>query len=353
MAERVLLVDDDKNILAAYRRNLGNKFAVDVAENGEKGLAVLKEREPFAVVISDYRMPGMDGIEFLSLARKVAPHTVRIMLTGYADMEKVLGAINEGNVFRFLTKPCPSNVLTGVLEKAIEQYRLVTNEREMVDEALRRAQFEESMKVMAEERLAVMEKKLKSTLEDAIKSMAVVLEKRDPYTANHQRRVAGLAITLAKALGWGDEQTEGLYMAAIVHDIGKIYVPAEILNKPGSLNDLEFAMIRCHPEVGQEILQVIDFPWPIGQIVLQHHERLDGSGYPMGLSGDEILSEARVLAVADVVEAMTSHRPYRQALSLDEALEEISQNAGALYDKNVADACIKLFGEEGFQIPDL
>lgn len=347
MAERVLLVDDDKNILAAYKRNLGNNFAVDIAENGEKGLAVLKEKEPFAVVISDYRMPGMDGIQFLSLARRVAPRTVRIMLTGYADMEKVLGAVNEGNVFRFLTKPCPSNVLVGALEKAVEQYKLVAAERQQASDAFRRAKLEESMKKMAEEKLAQMENRLKNTIESTVQSMAVVIEKRDPYTANHQHRVAKIAVALAEEMGIGEDETKGLYMASTVHDIGKIYVPAEILNKPGVLSDIEFAMIRCHPGIGHEILQIIDFPWPIEQIVIQHHERLDGSGYPRGLSGEEILPAARILAVADVVEAMTSHRPYRQALGLDMALKEISQNAGILYDKDVVDVCIKLFGAKG------
>ncbi len=138
-------------------------------------------------------------------------------------------------------------------------------------------------------------------------------------------------------------------MAAILHDIGKISVPAEILTKPGRLDEIEMNMLRTHPQVGYDILEKIDFPWPLAKVILQHHERMDGSGYPAGLSGEKILLEARILGVADVVEAMSSHRPYRPALGVDKALEEISQNKGILYDPEVTDACLKLFKEKGFK----
>ncbi len=145
------------------------------------------------------------------------------------------------------------------------------------------------------------------------------------------------------------DQVEGIYMTAILHDIGKISVPAEILTKPGRLNEIEMNMLRTHPEVGYDILKRIDFPWPLAKVVLQHHERMDGSGYPKGLKGDEILLEAKIIGIADVVEAMSSHRPYRPALGIDKALEEISKNKGILYDPEVVDACIKLFKEKGFK----
>jgi HD-GYP domain-containing protein (c-di-GMP phosphodiesterase class II) len=151
-------------------------------------------------------------------------------------------------------------------------------------------------------------------------------------------------------MGLPEEQIEGIHMAGLVHDIGKINVPAEILSKPGTLNDLEFGLIKTHSQVGHNILDgTIEFPWPIAQIVLQHHERMDGSGYPVGLSGDEIILEARILGVADVVEAMASHRPYRPARGIDQALVEISQNRGILYDPEVVDACLKLFNEKRFK----
>jgi HD-GYP domain-containing protein (c-di-GMP phosphodiesterase class II) len=138
-------------------------------------------------------------------------------------------------------------------------------------------------------------------------------------------------------------------MAGLIHDVGKISVPAEILNKPGGLNAIEYALIRNHSRIGHDILKAVEFPWPLAQIVLQHHERMDGSGYPQGLSGEEIILEARILGVADVVEAMSSHRPYRPAHSLEDALEEISQNRGVLYDAEVVDVCLELFTEDGFE----
>ncbi|MDO9515561.1 MAG: HD domain-containing phosphohydrolase, partial [Syntrophales bacterium] len=159
--------------------------------------------------------------------------------------------------------------------------------------------------------------------------------------------------TIAKEMGLSEEQVEGVRMAGIIHDLGKISIPADILSKPGNLSKLEFDLITSHPRVGYDILKTIEFPWPVAQIVLQHHERMDGSGYPQGLSGNDILLEARVLGVADVVEAMVSHRPYRSALDVDKALEEISNNGGSvLYDAEVVDACLRLFAEKGFEFEE-
>lgn len=200
-----------------------------------------------------------------------------------------------------------------------------------------------------EEELKLSWKKLKDAMEATVKTMASTIETRDPYTAGHQRRVTKLACSLAQEMGLPEDQIEGLRMAGELHDIGKISVPAEILNKPGQISEVEYSMIRIHPQVGHDILKNIEFPWPITDIVLQHHERIDGSGYPLGLRGEKILLEARILAVADVVEARSTHRPYRPAHPLDEALEEISKNAGRLYDSQVVSACLKLFKEKGFE----
>ena len=200
----------------------------------------------------------------------------------------------------------------------------------------------------AEEERKQSAEKLLNAMQGAIQAMAMTVEIRDPYTAGHQQRVTKLALAIAKEMGLPEEQVDGIGMAGIVHDIGKIYVPAEILSKPGRLTEPEFSMIKIHPQAGYDILKTVEFPWPIAQIVLQHHERMDGSGYPSGISGEDILLEARILGVADVVEAMASHRPYRPALGIDKALEEISQNRGVLYDPEVVDACLKLFAEKGF-----
>jgi PAS domain S-box-containing protein/putative nucleotidyltransferase with HDIG domain len=191
---------------------------------------------------------------------------------------------------------------------------------------------------------------LQLALEGAIYALEAAIEMRDPYTSGHQRRVAELSRAIAQEMGLPEDRVEGIYIGALMHDIGKISVPAEILAKPRRLDDAELNLVQAHTMVGYEILKKVEFPWPVAEMALQHHERLDGSGYPQGLKGDEITLEARILGVADVVEAMASHRPYRPARGVDEALEEISQNRGILYDPEVVDACLKLFTEKGFKL---
>jgi putative nucleotidyltransferase with HDIG domain len=184
------------------------------------------------------------------------------------------------------------------------------------------------------------------SLEATIGALASTVELRDPYTAGHQQRVAKLAVEIATKMGLVPHEIHGLYLAGIVHDIGKITIPAEILNKPGRLSQIEYQLIQGHVQAGYDILKGVDFPWPIAEIVRQHHERLDGSGYPQGLKSDEILKEAKILAVADVVEAMMSHRPYRPALGLAVALAEIEKNSGRFYDPDVVATCREVFDEE-------
>jgi len=211
------------------------------------------------------------------------------------------------------------------------------------------AQRELTERKRAEEELRQSLERLRMSLEGTVNVLISAIEMKDPYTAGHQRRVSHLVRAIAGEMGLSGDQIEGLRMASLIHDLGKITVPAEILSKPGELNPLERGMIQTHPQIGYAALKNIEFPWPVADIVLQHHERMDGSGYPQGLSGKEIMLEARILAVADVVEAMSSHRPYRPAHAMKEALEEISQNRGILYDPEVVDACLKLFTEKGLK----
>jgi len=187
-------------------------------------------------------------------------------------------------------------------------------------------------------------------LEQTVNALAYALEKRDPYTAGHQRSVALLACAIARELDMSEKDIEGINYAGSLHDIGKIYVPSDFLTKPTLLTEEEVGVIRTHPKIGFEILRDIEFPWPIAAMVLQHHERLDGSGYPYGLEGDEIHFESRILAVADVVEAMGTNRPYRISPGLDRAIEEIANNAAKLYDKDVVAACIRLITKKGFTL---
>lgn len=190
-------------------------------------------------------------------------------------------------------------------------------------------------------------------LEGMIKSMGTLMSQRDNYTAGHQLRVARLAVAIAEGLGLDEHRIEGIKLAAEVHDIGKIGIPAEILTKPGELEDLQYSIIQTHPRSGYEILKNIEFPWPLAEIIAQHHEKVDGSGYPEGLRGDQILLEAKIICLADVVEAMASHRPYRAARGIDAALEEIERQRGILFDEDVVDACLRLFREKGFQLEQL
>ena len=186
---------------------------------------------------------------------------------------------------------------------------------------------------------------LQKTMIATINALSLALEKRDPYTAGHQRRVADLACAIGEKMGLTSHELDGLRMAGLVHDFGKIHVPQEILSNPGMLSDAELAIVKTHPRVAYDILKTIDFPWPVAKAVLQHHERLDGSGYPFGLPESEIISEARILSVADVVEAIASHRPYRPALGLKKALDELDQGRDKRYDAAVVDACIVVLDE--------
>jgi putative nucleotidyltransferase with HDIG domain len=191
-------------------------------------------------------------------------------------------------------------------------------------------------------------RRLHDSLEDTIGALASTVEIRDPYTAGHQRRVAKLAAKIAERMGLPEDQTRGILLAGLIHDVGKINVPAEILSKPGELTPLEMQFVRSHAQTGYDIIKGVEFPWPIAEAVLQHHERLDGSGYPRGLAGEAIIVEARILAVADVTEAITAHRPYRPAMGLDAALAEIEGGKGRLYDAAAVDACVALFRNQGF-----
>jgi PAS domain S-box-containing protein len=193
---------------------------------------------------------------------------------------------------------------------------------------------------------------MRRMLGQTIHALSIAFELRDPFTAGHHRRVSDLSRSIATQLKLSRDAIDGIRISGSIHDIGKISIPSEILNKPGKLSNIEFMMVKTHPEIGYNILKNIDFPWPVAQTVHQHHERIDGSGYPQGLTGNEIIMEARIMAVADVVEAMASHRPYRRAIGITEALNEVETNKGILYDRDVADACLDLFRARGYKLKE-
>ncbi len=209
----------------------------------------------------------------------------------------------------------------------------------------------ENMREQAEGKVRLYVEQLERAMGATLRSVAIMVEQRDPYTAGHERRVGELAAAIGIEMGLSEETINGLRMSGYVHDIGKISVPAELLSKPSKLSSVEFALIKTHVQTGYDILKDVEFPWPLTTVILQHHERLDGSGYPHGLKGDEIIVEARIMAVADVVEAMQSHRPYRPSLGIELALHEIEQNSGKFYDPQVVAACLRMFREKNYTIP--
>ena len=202
----------------------------------------------------------------------------------------------------------------------------------------------------AEDKLQQTLESLRKAIGTTIQVLVSAVESRDTYTSGHQSRSADLACAIATEMGLDREKIEGIRMAGIIHDIGKLSIPAEILSKPTKLTEIEFALIKEHSRSGYEMLKDVESPWPLAEIVYQHHERINGSGYPRNLKGDEIVIESQILAVADVVEAMASHRPYRPTLGIEAALEEITKNKGILYNNAVADTCLRLFREKGYQL---
>jgi putative nucleotidyltransferase with HDIG domain len=248
-------------------------------------------------------------------------------------------------------KPTELDIITGDGKSSVAEMRVMQTEWEGQAAYLASLRDITNRKRM-QQRLQLSLDNLKKVMDGTISAMAMAVEMRDPYTSGHQHRVAELAQAIAEEIRLSAENIEGVYMAASIHDIGKISLPAEILSKPVKLTDIERKMIQAHSKVGYDILKGIDFSWPIAQIVLQHHERIDGSGYPHGLGGEEILIGARIVGVADVVETMASHRPYRPSIGLDKAREEVSQNRGRLYDQRVVNACLKLFNEKDFRFSE-
>ena len=323
--EKILFVDDEQTILKTIDRALQKKFNLSLAASAEEGLACIHNEGPFAVVVSDFQMPKMDGAAFLAEVSRISPDTVRIMLTGCAELETTIRAVNEGNIFRFLSKPCSMNVLEKALLGGLDQYRLIQTKRDY-----------HALKIWNE------------SLGGLIQAFAKLIESKDPYTAGHQNRVALFSGAIAKALGYADDEVEQIKMAAMIHDIGKIYIPVEFLNKPGELNASEWNIIKMHARIGHDILESIKFPFPLHKIVLQHHERINGSGYPDGLKGSEILIQARIIAVADVVEAIAHHRPHRPANGLEKAILELEDGRGIEYDLEVSDAALHLLKNKKF-----
>lgn len=334
---KILAVDDTQASLKLLTDLLKSEgYEVRSAINGELALHAAALSTP-ELVLLDIRMPGMDGLEVCRRLRANAStrEVPVIFVSAVLETDEKIKGFELGAV-DYVTKPYQRDELLARVHNHLELRRLRSHLEEMVQE--RTAELRES------------ERRLRVNLLDSITALASTLEMRDPYTGGHQQRVARLAVAIARELGLSEERLEAINLASVVHDVGKIQIPSEILSKPGRLNALEYSLIKMHPQNGYDILKTISFPWPIAQMVLEHHERMDGSGYPQGLKGDCSLLESRIIAVADTVEAMASHRPYRPGLGIDAALQEILDFRAVKYDAQVVDACVRLFREKQYVI---
>jgi putative two-component system response regulator len=340
----ILIVDDERPIREMLKQFLETKsYECAVAANASEARSRM-EGQDFEVILCDINMPGGSGLEVIREVIQKGKETAPIMVTGIDDPLVVNKAFQIG-AFDYITKPLDLNRVLISVTNALHRRELEMINR-MYSHELEKKVLERTTK------LRETTERLEETLDGVIDTIAFTLEKRDPYTSGHQHRVARLACGIAGKMRLPEDLIYGLKMASLIHDIGKIYVPSEILSKPGKLSEAEFEIIKTHPQVGYEILKRIEFPWPIAEITYQHHERINGSGYPRGLSGAEILLEAKILGVADVVEAMASHRPYRPALGIDKATEEISRNKGVLYEPEVAGCCLDLLQNDGFKLEE-
>ena len=306
------------------------------------------------VILLDLGLPDSAGYETFNGIHQQAPKIPIVVLSGLEDEELAMRTVREGAQDYLVKNELIGDLLLRSLRYSVERMRAKEALRQARDDLLQRttelASANEALKDMVSQ-VSDAGEAVRKSLQGIIQSISLIIETRDPYTAGHQRSVANLARAIALVMGLPPERIEGIRLAATVHDLGKISIPAEILSKPTRLTEAEISMIRIHPRSGYEILKKVEFPWPIAQIVLQHHERIDGSGYPQGLRGPDILLEAKILGVADVMDAMCSHRPYRAGIGIEKALAEISQNRGILYDPEVVDACLKYFQEKLAALP--
>lgn len=322
---KILLVEDDDSHLELMLRSFESSqmtFDLHICHNLSSCIEYLECNSP-DMIICDWLLPDGKGIEILPKDRRENIQFPIVLMTSHGNEELAVEAMKAGALDYLVKSPATFASLPEFVRRGLREWQHILARRKA-------------------------EMRLHQVLLQTVESLALMVEKRDPYTYGHQRKVSQLACAIAREMGMSEEQVEGVYFAAILHDIGKITVPAEFLNKPGALDPNEFAIIKSHPLTAYEMLKAIEFEYPVAQAILQHHEKWNGTGYPYGIKGEEILLEARILTVSDVVEAISSHRPYRAALGVDAALDELVQNSGTLYDKNVVDICLELFNDNRF-----
>ena len=339
--KNILVVDDEEPIRQLISDILEMEgYTCTMAASADEAKRFLKKK-PFELILSDINMPGESGLDFVRYVFDNYRDIAAIMVTAMEDPQ-VAEAVFEIGVYDYITKPVSRSSVLISVANALNRRELEISNRT----------YRDDLEKMVAERTTSLEKtmaQLRNAFRGIIHTISLTVETRDPYTAGHQKRVADLAKAIAVEMALPEASIESTYLAGVIHDLGKISIPAEILSKPGRLTQNEFNLIKDHPQTGYEILKDIEFDFPIAQMVLQHHERYNGTGYPQGLSNAQMLLESRIIAVADVVEAIASHRPYRASLGIDTALDEISKGIGTLYDPDVATVCLTLFENDKFQ----
>ena len=316
---RVLFVDDEPAILESLRRSVRQEFAADVAIDADQGLNHLRSGGPYCIVVSDMRMPGMSGAEFLATVRTISPESVRVMLTGCDTMDVAVQAVNDGRIFKFLSKPVPTEVLLACLRSCLAHY---------LDERAQKQAMASTVHALEQLDIAT------------VTAFARAIDANSPWTAGHSERVTAMALRIAHTMGLSGKDLQIVHRGGLLHDIGKIGTPSAILNKSGKLELCETEIIQAHVKVGIRILEPIDCFHDLLSVVAQHHEHYDGSGYPAGLAGEQISLHARIVAVADAYDALISDRPYRKAVAEQEAIEILKKNSGTQFDPKVVEALI-------------
>jgi putative nucleotidyltransferase with HDIG domain len=352
----VLFVDDEVNILKALQRLLRSEpMNVLAASRGEEAIEML-QRHPVQVVVSDQRMPEMSGVDFLSRVRERSPDVVRMMLTGYTEIDVAVDAINRGEIYRLITKPWNDDELRAIIRQAFDHADLKAEIRRLNqvtrEQNFRLQDMNKNLEAKVRNRtkqLAAKHKELRDAYVQTIGALANAVDAKDTYTRGHSERVGVYASKVAREMGHQKDFIERVYIAGLLHDVGKIGVSDGVITKPDRLTAEEYEEIKQHPEIGAKILEPVDFLREVVPCVRHHHEWFDGSdrGYPLRLRGDRIPLPSRMILVADTVEAMTSDRPYRKALPLDVVYKELTKYSGSQFDPACVSAIVRLLDREG------
>jgi len=341
---QILVVDDENSIRITLKAFLEKaNYQVDLAPDAVSASQMIEQKD-YDVILTDIIMPHMTGIELLGKIRERSKDIQVIIMTGEPTVDTAVNAVKNG-ANDYLSKPINKETLLLTVNRAVSL-------KALHDEKILFENDREKYMHVLEEMVSDRTRDLQESLQSMVLMLSYIVEYRDPYTAGHQRRVGNIAADIAANMGCDSSIVNVVRITGYLHDIGKMVVPAEILNKPGKLNDIEMSLIRTHSQQGYEMLKRINFPQKVAEIIYQHHERLDGSGYPNGLTDTQIMDEAKIIAVADVVEAMMSFRPYRQPLGVEAALKEIESKSGVFYSPRAVESCISLMRRNDYIVDD-